>query len=56
MISDVDMMNNALIELDIDPKKMPLGKITKDQIESAKEIFPSLKAFSHDCADGALNR
>jgi predicted DNA-binding WGR domain protein len=39
MISDVNMMKNSLVELDIDPQKMPLGKITTNQINSAKELL-----------------
>jgi predicted DNA-binding WGR domain protein len=43
MISDVDMMTNALIDLKIDPKKMPLGKITKSQINSAKNLLDKIE-------------
>jgi predicted DNA-binding WGR domain protein len=43
MISDIDMIKNALIELDIDPKKMPLGKITKNQLKKADDVLDSIK-------------
>jgi len=42
MISDINMVKNALIELDIDPKKMPLGKITESQLSKAKSILDVL--------------
>jgi len=43
MISDVDMLKNALVELDIDPEKMPLGKINKTQIDKAKKIIDQIE-------------
>lgn len=39
IVSDLNMMKNALIQLDIDPKKMPLGKISVKQIEKARELL-----------------
>lgn len=39
LISDVNMMKNALLELDIDPKKMPLGKISASQIDKASTLL-----------------
>lgn len=39
MISDVQMMQNTMVQLDIDTKKMPLGKIKQSQLDKAKEIL-----------------
>lgn len=39
LISNKNMLNNALIKLNIDPKKMPLGKISQNQIDKANEII-----------------
>lgn len=39
MLTDVNMMKNTLIQLDIDTKKMPLGKLKGEQIDSANEIL-----------------
>jgi len=41
-IGDVDMMKRTLITLDIDPKKMPLGKLSKTQLDKANEILDSI--------------
>jgi len=43
MISDVNMLTNSLVQLDIDPKKMPLGKITSSQINSAKDLLTQIE-------------
>lgn len=42
MISNIEMMNESLVELDIDTKKMPLGKITSNQIDKAREILKKI--------------
>lgn len=42
LLSDVDTMNKALIQLEIDPKKMPLGKISNDQLDEAKNLLKSI--------------
>uniref|UniRef100_A0A7S1I875 Poly [ADP-ribose] polymerase n=1 Tax=Eutreptiella gymnastica TaxID=73025 RepID=A0A7S1I875_9EUGL len=42
MISDMRMMSHAMAELDIDTKKMPLGKIQKKQIRQALEIIAQI--------------
>lgn len=39
MLGDINMMNNALISLNIDTKKMPLGKLSKTQLEAASNIL-----------------
>jgi predicted DNA-binding WGR domain protein len=39
IISDVQMMKNTLVQLDIDTKKMPLGKLTQDQLDKAKDVL-----------------
>lgn len=43
MISDINMMKNTLVQLDIDTKKMPLGKINQDQINKARDILKNLE-------------
>jgi len=39
LISNTTYMKNALIQLDIDTEKMPLGKISQNQIDDAFEIL-----------------
>lgn len=43
LISDLKMMNNALVELDIDTKKMPLGKLRQSQIEKAEKLLDQIE-------------
>ena len=54
MISDVNMMTNSLVQLDIDPKKMPLGKITSSQINSAKDLLSQIEKKLE--AKGVVNK
>ena len=42
MIFDVDSMKKAMLEFEIDLKKMPLGKLSKAQIESAYKVLTEL--------------
>eukprot|EP00668_Euglena_longa_P001256 GGOE01001486.1.p1 GENE.GGOE01001486.1~~GGOE01001486.1.p1 ORF type:complete len:899 (-),score=261.13 GGOE01001486.1:257-2914(-) len=42
LISDTEMMSKAMQELDIDTKKMPLGKVQKKQIKSALEVVAKI--------------
>jgi poly [ADP-ribose] polymerase len=44
-ISNVETMNKALIELNIDVKKMPLGKLSKTQLDRAHDILKSLSSL-----------
>ena len=39
MLSDLTMITNSLIELEIDTKKLPLGKICQSQLDKAKLIL-----------------
>jgi len=39
MISDVKMMTAAMAELEIDVKKMPIGKISKGQVKKGYEVL-----------------
>ncbi|XP_077865867.1 poly [ADP-ribose] polymerase 1-like, partial [Saccoglossus kowalevskii] len=39
MIFDIDMMKKTMVEFEIDLKKMPLGKLSKRQIESAYSVL-----------------
>lgn len=43
MLSDVNMMQNSLVSLDIDPKKMPLGKIKQSQLDKAGEVLDKVQ-------------
>jgi predicted DNA-binding WGR domain protein len=45
LISDIESMNKTLIELDIDPSKMPLGKISTDQIDKANDMLTQISAI-----------
>lgn len=42
LISDRQMMTNTLVTLNIDTKKMPLGKISSNQINEARNILQSI--------------
>lgn len=42
MLSDVNMMKNALISLDIDTQKLPLGKIKQTQLDKSGEILDKI--------------
>lgn len=48
LISDLNMMKNALVELDIDTKKMPLGKLRQSQIEKAEKLLDQIEKFIND--------
>lgn len=49
LISDVETMNKTLIQLDINPKKMPLGKISNEQLQKAKLLINEIsKIVSKD--------
>ena len=43
MLTDVNMMQNSLISLDIDVKKLPLGKIKQSQLKLAEEILDKIQ-------------
>ncbi|XP_064103766.1 poly [ADP-ribose] polymerase 1-like [Macrobrachium nipponense] len=45
LIFDVDTMKSALVEFEIDTKKMPLGKLSKKQIESAYKVLSEALEF-----------
>ena len=46
MIFDVESMKKAMLEFEIDLKKMPLGKLSKAQIESAYKVLTELLQVS----------
>ena len=48
ILSDQKMMQNALIKLEIDPKKMPLGKIDKKQLDKGQAILKKLSDLVDD--------
>jgi|SaaInlStandDraft_4_1057021.scaffolds.fasta_scaffold00672_2 predicted DNA-binding WGR domain protein len=43
MISDVKMMQSALVDLEVDTKKMPLGKISPRQITKAQSLIGEIR-------------
>ena len=43
LISNEKMLSDTLVSLNIDPKKMPLGKISNSQLEKAAELLKQLK-------------
>ena len=43
LISDTKMMNETLIKMDIDPKKLPLGKIKQSQLDKAGDILNKIE-------------
>jgi poly [ADP-ribose] polymerase 2/3/4 len=45
MLSDNEMMQNALVSLNIDTKKMPLGKIKQSQLDKASEVLNQIEAL-----------
>ncbi|KAM7430085.1 Poly [ADP-ribose] polymerase 1 [Porites harrisoni] len=48
MIFDVESMKKTLVEFEIDLKKMPLGKLTKRQIESAYAVLGEVQKLISD--------
>lgn len=42
LFSDINMMKNTLIQLDIDTKKMPLGKIKQSQLKKAQNVLTQI--------------
>ncbi|XP_065900929.1 protein mono-ADP-ribosyltransferase PARP3-like [Dysidea avara] len=45
MIFDNDMFNNAMQKLELDTKKMPLGKLSKSQIAKGFEVLEEIEAL-----------
>jgi predicted DNA-binding WGR domain protein len=43
MLTDIQMMKNALITLDIDTKKLPLGKIKQSQLKLAEDVLDNIE-------------
>lgn len=43
LFTNKQTMENTLISLSIDPKKMPLGQISKSQLDEAQEILTKIK-------------
>ncbi|AYV77165.1 MAG: polyADP-ribose polymerase [Barrevirus sp.] len=48
MLSDTNMMNDALVSLDIDTKKMPLGKLKESQLKKAEKILDDITKILED--------
>ncbi len=45
MLSDINMMQQALVSLEIDTKKMPLGKINQVQLDKAGSVLNSIQTL-----------
>jgi len=45
MFSDVNMMQESLLSLDIDPQKMPLGKLSNTQLVKAEEVLNKIETL-----------
>lgn len=56
MISDIDMMKNTLVQLDIDIKKMPLGKLKQNQLDKAKEILDQINDLLNEINKNTSNK
>ncbi|KAM9316020.1 poly [ADP-ribose] polymerase 1 isoform 3-T3 [Gastrophryne carolinensis] len=55
MIFDVESMKKAMVEFEIDLQKMPLGKLSKRQIQSAYSILNEVQqAVSENAAEARL--
>lgn len=50
LLSNIESMNNSLVELDINPKKMPLGKISNSQIDNAKKLLKEISVLMESTA------
>ena len=48
MLSDVNMMKQSLVTLDIDTKKLPLGKIKKEQLDNANDVLTKIQSVIDD--------
>lgn len=48
MLSDTNMMNDALVSLDIDTKKMPLGKLKDTQLKKAEKVLDDILKMLQD--------
>ncbi|XP_034018181.1 poly [ADP-ribose] polymerase 1 isoform X2 [Thalassophryne amazonica] len=53
MIFDVESMKKAMVEFEIDLQKMPLGKLSKRQIQSAYTILTEVQQAVSDCVPEA---
>ena len=51
LISNEKMLSDTLIKLNIDSKKMPLGKISNSQLEKAAELLKKLKTIIETTSD-----
>ncbi|KAK3542329.1 hypothetical protein QTP86_022480 [Hemibagrus guttatus] len=54
MIFDVESMKKAMVEFEIDLQKMPLGKLSKRQIQSAYSLLTEVQQAVSDKASEAL--
>ncbi|XP_004083528.1 poly [ADP-ribose] polymerase 1 [Oryzias latipes] len=53
MIFDVESMKKAMVEFEIDLQKMPLGKLSKRQIQSAYALLTEVQQAVSDCVPEA---
>lgn len=55
LISNADIINKALVDLNIDTEKLPLGKISATQISYAHEILNDIDSAVTNYGDAHLN-
>lgn len=48
LIFDVKQMKNLMMEFELDTEKMPLGKLSKSQIQNAYEVLNELQGLIND--------
>ena len=48
LICDIDAMKAAMVEFELDLKKMPLGKISKNQLKQGYSILSDLQRVCFD--------
>jgi poly [ADP-ribose] polymerase len=48
MLSDTNMMQDSLVSLNIDTKKMPLGKLKNSQLKKAEKILDEIQKILND--------
>lgn len=56
LVSDVKEMNKTMIDLDIDTKKMPLGKLSQSQIDKGYALLNKIKMALKDTSISPVDR
>jgi poly [ADP-ribose] polymerase 2/3/4 len=55
MLSDINMLKESLVSLEIDTKKMPLGKIKQTQLDKAGDVLNQIQTIVNDIANKKVN-